>query len=249
MNDRGVNMVALITGGAGGIGASLCREFATAGYKVAVNYFSSEENANSLTQEIKDSGGVAKAYKADVSDMEEVANMVAEVKKDFGDITVLVNNAGVAFQGLFSDTTQEVYEKVMDINVKGTFNTINAVLPGMISNKFGVVTNISSMWGQVGASCEVVYSTSKAAIIGLTKALAKEVGPSGIRVNCIAPGVIDTSMNDCHSEDDIKALIDETPLERIGNPIDVARTAIFLASEDASFITGQVIGVNGGFII
>ncbi len=242
-------MTVLITGGAGGIGAELCREFAKSGYKVAINYYKSESAAKALEEEIISTGGSAKAYKADVASISEVSKMVVDIMADLGHIDVLINNAAIAYQGLITDTTDAIYDRIMDVNVKGAFNTTKAILPGMINRKTGTIINVSSMWGQVGASCEVVYSASKAALIGFTKSLAKEVGPSGIRVNCIAPGIVDTPMNEMHSEDVIQELSDETPLERIGTPADVAKSALFLASDDASFITGQILGVNGGFII
>lgn len=242
-------MTVLVTGGAGGIGGAVCREFAAAGYKVAINYFKSEDAADKLVEEILESGGIAKAYKADVSQPAEVSKMVVDVMADLGHVDVLINNAAVAFQGLLTDTTDAIYDRLMDVNMKGAFNATKAVLPGMINRKDGVIINISSMWGEVGASCEVAYSASKAALLGFTKSLAKEVGPSGIRVNCISPGVVDTPMNSAHSERDMEELSNETPLERIGKPEEIAKATLFLASENASFITGQILGVNGGFII
>ena len=242
-------MTVLVTGGAGGIGGAVCREFAAAGYKVAINYFKSENAANKLVEEILESGGIAKAYKADVSQSAEVSKMVVDVMADLGHVDVLINNAAVAFQGLLTDTTDAIYDRLMDVNMKGAFNATKAVLPGMINRKDGVIINISSMWGEVGASCEVAYSASKAALLGFTKSLTKEVGPSGIRVNCISPGVVDTPMNSAHSERDMEELSNETPLERIGKPEEIAKATLFLASENASFITGQILGVNGGFII
>lgn len=242
-------MTVLVTGGSGGIGAQMCRNFAAAGYKVAIHYFKSEATAKELAEEIVLGGGKAKAYKADISDPAAVKNMVLDVISDFGGVDVLINNAAVSMQGLLTDMTDKDYERIMGINVKGTFNVTRSVLPGMIRRKNGAIINISSMWGQTGASCEVIYSASKAAIIGFTKALAKEVGPSGIRVNCVAPGVIDTPMNVEHSEETMQQLADETPLCRIGTPKEIADTAMFLASDKASFVTGQIIGVNGGFVI
>jgi len=239
----------LVTGGAGGIGGAVCREFAAAGYKVAINYFKSEESANRIVDEILEAGGMAKAYKADVSQPAEVSKMVVDVMADLGHVDVLINNAAVAYQGLITDTTDVIYDRLMDVNMKGAFNATKAVLPGMINRKDGVIINISSMWGEVGASCEVIYSASKAALLGFTKSLAKEVGPSGIRVNCISPGVVDTPMNSAHGERDMEELSNETPLERIGKPEEIAKATLFLASENASFITGQILGVNGGFII
>ena len=242
-------MTVLVTGGAGGIGGAVCREFAAAGYKVAINYFKSEESANRIVDEILEAGGMAKAYKADVSQPAEVSKMVVDVMADLGHVDVLINNAAVAYQGLITDTTDVIYDRLMDVNMKGAVNATKAVLPGMINRKDGVIINISSMWGEVGASCEVIYSASKAALLGFTKSLAKEVGPSGIRVNCISPGVVDTPMNSAHGERDMEELSNETPLERIGKPEEIAKATLFLASENASFITGQILGVNGGFII
>ena len=242
-------MTVLVTGGAGGIGGAVCREFAAAGYKVAINYFKSEESANRIVDEILEAGGMAKAYKADVSQPAEVSKMVVDVMADLGHVDVLINNAAVAYQGLITDTTDVIYDRLMDVNMKGAFNATKAVLPGMINRKDGVIINISSMWGEVGASCEVIYSASKAALLGFTKSLAKEVGPSGIRVNCISPGVVDTPMNSAHGERDMEELSNETPLERIGKPEEIAKATLVLASENASFITGQILGVNGGFII
>ena len=242
-------MTVLITGGAGGIGSEIAKVFAAAGHKVAINYNKSDWAAEKLVDEILLAGGKAKMYHADISVSREVTEMVVNVIEDFGSIDILINNAAVAHQGLITDVTDAIYNKIMDVNVKGTFNVTRAVLPGMIHRKSGSVINISSMWGEVGASCEVVYSASKAAVLGFTKALAKEVGPSGIRVNCITPGIIDTPMNSNHAPEVMEGLVDETPLERTGKPEDVAKTALFLASEDASFITGQVIPVNGGFVI
>jgi len=242
-------MLALITGGSGGIGEGIAKELSSKGYTVAVNYNSSKEEADRIVSSILSAGGKAKAYKCDVSQKSEVDKMISDIKNDFGDVDVLVNNAGVSHIGLLTDVTDEEYDRLMGINVKGVFNVTKAVLPGMIHQKKGNIVNISSMWGEVGASCEVIYSTSKAAVIGFTKALAKEVGLSGIRVNCVTPGVIDTKMNACHTEETLKELCEETPLSRIGNPLDVAKVVSFLVSEDASFVTGQVVPVNGGFVI
>ena len=242
-------MTVLITGASGGIGSEMAKAFAKAGYKVAINYNSSEDKAKSIAAEIIKNGGIANIYKCDVSNSKEVNEMVVKILEDFTTIDVLVNNAAVSYQGLVTDVTDLVYSKIMDVNVRGSFNVTRAVLPGMVRRKAGSIINISSMWGEVGASCEVVYSTSKAAIIGFTKSLAKEMGLSGIRVNCITPGVIDTAMNAIHTPETMKALIADTPLERIGTPKDIAKAALFLVSDDASFITGQVLGVNGGVVI
>jgi 3-oxoacyl-[acyl-carrier protein] reductase len=188
------------------------------------------------------------AVKADISKGDEISKLI-EASEAIGGIDTLVLNAGVASYGLFQDVSEQEYDRVMDTNVKGAFLVAKAFVPKMVSKKSGSIVTLSSMWGEVGGSCETVYSMSKAALIGMTKALAKELGPSGIRVNCIAPGVIDTEMNAALQEEDRRALIEETPLMRLGTPADVAAAALFLAGEGASFITGQVLGVNGGFVI
>lgn len=242
-------MTAVITGASGGIGEAIGRRFAEAGYNVALCYCHSRENAEKTAEELRKKGYNAEAFGADVSNEAEVTNLVERVREKYGEIDVLVNNAGVASQCLFTWCSEEEYDRVMNTNLKGTFLCSKAVLPEMIRRKSGSIINISSMWGETGGSCEVIYSASKAGIIGLTKALAKEEGPSGIRVNCIAPGVIDTAMNAVHGEEVMDVLIEETPLERLGTPDDVAGAALFLASDDAAFITGQVIHVNGGILI
>lgn len=186
-----------------------------------------------------------RAIKADVSNSAEVRAMLEQA----GQVDVLVNNAGVSSQKLFTDITDDEWRKTIGVNLDGVFYCCREALPQMISRKSGVIINISSMWGEVGASCEVHYSTSKAGVIGLTKALAKEVAPSGIRVNCIAPGVIMTDMMSEFDDNTIEELKSETPLQRLGTPEDIAAAALFLVSEDASFISGQTLGVNGGFVI
>ena len=241
-------MVVLITGASGGIGAACAEIFAKNGDSVAINYCKNETAAVAIKEKIEEAGGTAKCYKADVSVTDEVNAMVSAVESDFGPVDVLINNAGVWKSGLLHDMSDEEYDWIMGTNLGGTFKVSRAVLPSMISRKSGCIINISSMWGLVGSSCESIYSASKAGIIGLTKAMAKEVGPSGIRVNSISPGVIDTPMNAGFSSDDIETLCDETPLGVIGKPEDIAKTALFLAKEDC-FITGQDIGVNGGFVI
>jgi 3-oxoacyl-[acyl-carrier protein] reductase len=175
--------------------------------------------------------------------------MVETAKELYGAIDVLINNAAIAQQKLFTDITEEEWDSIFAVNVKGVYNCCKAVVPHMVSQKDGVILNISSVWGMVGASCEVHYSATKAAVIGFSKALAKELGLSGIRVNCIAPGVIDTDMNAGLSPDTLAQLKGETPLARIGTSKDIAALALFLASSEASFITGQVISSNGGFVI
>ncbi len=242
------NKTALVTGGAKGIGAAICRELANMGYNLAVNYNSSCEAAQSLKNELSQLVDV-NIYKADVSDSTQVADMFENIKKDFGGVDVLVNNAGIAQQALFTDITDDMWQKMIGTNLTGTFNCCRSALPYMINQKNGVIINITSMWGQVGASMEVHYSAAKAGVIGLTKALAKEVGLSGIRVNAVSPGVVLTDMMSQFTDDDKNALTDETPLNRLGTPEDIAHTVAFLCSDNADFITGQIIPVNGGFVI
>ena len=239
----------LITGSSRGIGRATAVTFAKNGYNVAVNYNKSSEAAESLCSEFEQLGVKAKAFQCDVADKSAVNEMVKQIEADLGQITVLVNNAGIAEQALFSDITEEMWDRMFGVNVKGAYNCTQAVLPYMIHNKYGRIINVSSMWGISGASCEVHYSASKAALIGFTKALAKEVGMSGITVNCIAPGVLAPEMNGHLSENIIEELKNETPLNRIGTPEDVAEAIFFLASDKASFITGQTLSVDGGFIV
>ena len=234
----------IITGASRGIGAQTAREFAKSGYNVVINYFKSEKEAFSLAEE---TGGVA--LSADISDETQAQALVKAATDKFGRVDVLVNNAGIAKQQLFTDTTAQEWDRMFAVNVRGAFNCSKAVLDRMITEHSGCIINISSMWGQTGGSCEVAYSASKAAVIGMTKALAKEVGPAGIRVNCVAPGVIKTDMLNCFTQEDMQALREETPLGMIGEPIDVAKVVLFLASEEARFITGQIIAPNGGMVI
>lgn len=239
----------LITGASRGIGAETARLFAQKGWAVAVNYRNSRDAAEELVSEIRKNGGTALAIPADVGDPEQVEALFRTAEQELGQIEALVNNAGIAQQKLFTDLTDEDWDELFRVDVKGVFLCCRRALPAMIRRHRGVIVNISSMWGQVGASCEVHYSAAKAAVIGLTRALAKEVGPSGIRVNCIAPGVIRTEMNGNLTPETLEALKEETPLELLGDPADVAKAAWFLTSEDSAFITGQVLGVNGGMVI
>lgn len=240
----------LITGASGGIGAAIAEAFARAGYGLVLHYHKREDRAAALAARLAGAYGIpALTLCADLSDTEAVSAMFTRAAAEYGFIDTLVNNAGIAQQKLFTDLTDEDWQAMIDVNLGGTFRTCRAALPEMIRQKRGTIINISSMWGQVGASCEVAYSAAKAGVIGLTKALAKEVAPSGITVNCIAPGAIRTPMLDCFTEEDLAALAEETPVGRIGTPEDVAAACVFLASEGAQFITGQVLGVNGGFVI
>ncbi len=239
----------LITGASKGIGANMAIRFAESGYNVIMNYNSSVQSAILLQKSLKESGYSVIAYKANVKNRLEVDLMIKEAIYRFGGIDVLINNAGISNQSVITDVSEQEWNDIIGVNLTGVFNCSQAVLPHMINQKSGSIINISSMWGEVGASCEVAYSAAKAGVIGLTKALAKEVGPSGITVNCITPGLIDTSMNQNLAIEDVTAIIDETPLGRIGSTDDVASAALFLASEQASYITGQILGVNGGFVI
>lgn len=241
----------LITGGSGGIGTALCTAFAQAGKNVAVHYNKNRENAEKLALEISKEYNVkAFAVQADVADRKSVNAMFDEITAELGGIDILVNNAGIAQQKLFTDLTDGDWRNMLGTNLDGVFYcTQEALKRFMLPSHSGVVLNISSMWGQAGASCEVHYSAAKAGVIGLTKALAKELGLSNIRVNCIAPGVIMTDMMKGFDEQTIAELREETPLNTLGTPKDIADAAVFLCSDRAKFITGQVLGVNGGFVI
>lgn len=244
-----MSKVALVTGASRGIGREIALELARSGISVAVNYYSSDEKAKELLLEIQSLNQNAQIYKADVSNDYEVSEMVHKIQSELGDIDIVVNNAGISQIGLFTDMTSSERDRMIRVNLIGAMNVAKAVLPSMIHYKRGSIINISSMWGEVGASCEVVYSAAKAGLIGFTKALAKEVGPSGIRVNCVSPGVIDTDMNSELSEADMNELINDIPLNRIGTPSDIAKAVKFLVSDKAAYITGQVLSVNGGMII
>lgn len=239
----------VITGASRGIGAACARLFAREGWAVAVNYRNSREKAEALAAAICRERGVALAIPADIGNAADVERLFSTAEKELGTVEALINNAGIAQQKLFTDLTEEEWDKLFRVDVKGVFLCCRRALPAMIRRQKGCIVNISSMWGQVGASCEVHYSAAKAAVIGLTKALAKEAGPSGIRVNCIAPGVIQTEMNRHLSPEVLEELREETPLETLGTPEDVAKSALFLCSPESSFITGQVLGVNGGMVI
>ncbi len=239
----------LITGASRGIGAACARVFARAGWAVAVHYHRSEAQALALCAELEAEGCRVFPIQADVSQREEVRHMVDSVLEEFCQLDTLLCNAGIAHTGLFGDITPEEWRTLFAVNVDGAYHCIQAVLPHFLQKQAGNIITMSSVWGMVGGSCEVAYSTTKAALIGLTKALAKELGLSHIRVNCIAPGVIDTEMNGALTEEDRAVLREETPLACIGTGADIAQTALFLASDSSQFFTGQVLSPNGGFVM
>ena len=227
----------LVTGASRGIGFETAVQFAKNGYKVFALWHNAKENLESVTDlDIT-------LVRGDVSNLSSMQS----VKDEIGDIDILVNNAAISHFGLVTDLAETEWDMIMDVNLKSVFNTAKVFLPGMVRQKYGKIINISSIFGVVGGSCEVAYSTAKAGLIGFTKALAKEVGPSGVQVNCIAPGVIATEMNSRLSDEDLAALADETPLGRIGTPNEVARLALYLAKD--TFITGETINIGGGFML
>ena len=237
-----MNKTVLITGASRGIGNACAREFAKAGYRVAIDYNKSEDQAKALVAELQAQGCDADCFKADVSDVAQVNALADWAQHRFGSVDILINNAGISVAGLLTELSNEQWNELRGVCLDGTVYCSRAVLPQMICNHNGCIINISSVWGVKGASYEVAYSAVKAGIIGLTLGLSKEVAPSGIRVNCIAPGVIDTDMSRCY---DLEALASETPLGRVGKPEEIAKAALFLA--EADFITGQILGVDGGF--
>ena len=240
---------AIITGASRGIGRATAELFAANNYNVIINYNHSADAAFQLYHALRKKGYSVALFKADVTNRREIDAMTDYCLNTFGAIDLLINNAGIAQSSLFIDLSPEDWEKMIGINLTGVFHCTQSVLRYMISRKKGKIINISSIWGQVGASCEVHYSAAKAGVIGLTKALAKELGPSKIQVNCIAPGIIETDMLNPYNQEELASLADQTPLERLGTPSDIATCALFLASEQADYITGQVIGINGGFVI
>lgn len=237
----------IVTGGSRGIGKCLAQNFAKAGHNVVLNYNKSKKEAEQIKKELEEQGIKIEIFKADVSKREDVNKLIKFAIKTMGGIDVLINNAGIAKLQMFQDVTEETWNEIMDTNLKSVYYTIQGVLPEMLQKKSGCIINISSMWGSTGASCEAVYSASKAGMDAITKSLAKELGPSNIRVNSIAPGVINTDMNSVLDEKIKEELKKETPLERIGEPIDIYRCAKWLVEDE--FTTGQVISVNGGYVI
>ena len=240
---------ALITGASRGIGRAIAAALAREGWPVCVNYLKRRDAAEDLVRALRAQGLAAMAFRADVADRAAVDAMVRAAAAELGPVELLVNNAGISHQGLFQDLDGETWDRLLAVNLTGPRNAVQAVLPHMLSEKRGCVVNISSMWGLRGASCEAAYAATKAGVIGLTRSLALELAPSGIRVNCVAPGCVETDMVRVLGEDTRRMLAEETPLGRLGRPEDVAEAVAFLASEKAAFITGQVLAADGGFVV
>ena len=239
----------IITGASGGIGSAAAILFAENGWTVVINYYRSAESAKMLASSLASRGCSVMTCFADITDRSHVERMVYEAERKYGNIDALVNNAGIAQQMLFTEITDRDFDKMIEVNLKGPFLCSQAVLPGMIHRKSGKIVNISSVWGVTGASCEVHYSAAKAGVIGLTKALAKELAPSGIQVNCIAPGLIETPINNNLTADELSDFVNEIPLGRMGEAREVAELIYFLCSDSSDYITGQVISQDGGIAI
>lgn len=238
--------VAVVTGASSGIGRSIAIELAKNGATVVINYKSNDQGAAETLSLIRKNKGHGKIFKGDISHYQTAKNLVKKTIHEYGHIDILVNNAGVSKIGLFTDMTEQDWDDVMNTNLKGVFNCCHQAVKYMLSQKSGSIINISSIWGNYGGSCEVLYSASKGGINAFTKALAKELAPSGIRVNAIAPGVIDTDMNECFTAQDRQLILEDIPMQRFGQAEDVAKLATYLASDDANYITAQIITVDGG---
>lgn len=242
-----VNKVVIVTGGSRGIGAEIVKTLANENHKVILNYNNSKEQAEKIQQELLEQGKEIEIIKADVSKKEEAKKLIQFALNKFNKIDVLINNAGISQEGLFTDVTEEEWQKIMNINLNSVFYCTQQALKYMIQEQQGCIINISSIWGETGASCEVAYSATKAAINGMTKALAKEVGPSNIRVNAIAPGIIDTDMNRNLTTEELEQIKEQIPLNKIGKAIDIAKCVKWLIEDE--YTTGQIISINGGWYI
>lgn len=242
-----VNKVVVVTGGSRGIGAQIVKTLANENYKVILNYNNSKEQAEKIQQELLEQGKEIEVIKADVSKKEEAEKLIQFAINKFNKIDILINNAGISQEGLFTDVTEEEWQKIINTNLNSVFYCNQQALKYMIQEQQGCIINISSIWGETGASCEVAYSTTKAAINGMTKALAKEVGPSNIRVNAIAPGIIDTDMNKNLTIEERKQIKEQIPLNKIGKAIDIAKCVKWLVEDE--YTTGQIISINGGWYI
>lgn len=242
-----VNKVVVVTGGSRGIGVQIVKTLANENYKVILNYNNSKEQAEKIQQELLEQGKEIEIIKADVSKKEEAEKLIQFAINKFNKIDILINNAGISQEGLFTDVTEEEWQKIINTNLNSVFYCNQKALKYMIQEQQGCIINISSIWGETGASCEVAYSTTKAAINGMTKALAKEVGPSNIRVNAIAPGIIDTDMNKNLTIEERKQIKEQIPLNRIGKAIDIAKCVKWLVEDE--YTTGQIISINGGWYI
>ena len=242
-----VNKVVVVTGSSRGIGAEIVRTLANENYKVILNYNNSKEQAEKIQQELLEQGKEIEIIKADVSKKEEAEKLIRFAINKFNKIDILVNNAGLSLEGLFTDVTEEMWKKIIDTNLNSVFYCTQQAIKYMIQKQQGCIINISSIWGETGASCEVAYSTTKAAINGMTKALAKEVGSSNIRVNAIAPGIIDTDMNKNLTTEELEQIKEQIPLNKIGKAIDIAKCVKWLIEDE--YTTGQIISINGGWYI
>ena len=242
-----VNKVVVVTGGSRGIGAQIVKTLANENYKVILNYNNSKEQAEKIQQELLEQGNEIEIIKADVSKREETEKLIQFAINKFNKIDVLINNAGISQEGLFTDITEAEWQKIMNTNLNSVFYCNQQALKYMIPEQQGCIINISSIWGETGASCEVAYSTTKAAINGMTKALAKEVGPSNIRVNAIAPGIIDTDMNRNLTNEELEQIKEQIPLNKIGKALDIAKCVKWLIEDE--YTTGQIISINGGWYI
>ena len=244
-----MSKVAVITGASGGIGAATARRLAAEGFRLVLGYCRSREKAEALCRELRAAGGEAVTFRADITRPAEAAALIDHAVAEYGHLDVLINNAGIAQIKLFTDITAEEWRQMFAANVDGVYHCCRAAVPHLVRQHSGAIVNVSSIWGLCGASCETHYSAAKAAVIGFTQALAKELAPSGVTVNCVAPGAIDTEMNAHLSPEERRALEEEIPLGRMGTPEEAAAAIAFLAGEDARYFTGQVLSPNGGIVI